>query len=454
MNKLNSLQRKLVYLGGIIVLLIPILLLGRPGRAGLEATETRPEVKAEEGGYIARMRSKHDLGEVELGAVDPSSATMNLVLLGLRGVATNLLWMDAKEQQEHKNWTELERTTESIILLQPHFTKVWQFQGWNLAYNVSVEWDAVEDRYFWVKKGIKFYQRGTKRNRTEPELFWFTGDLCGKKIGRSDEWVQFRRFFKKDPDPRYAKSNGLDLQINPEGEDNYLRAKFWFQRSKEVDDIDKTDRQHIMANSIYRSYPARAQMDYAAAFGREGSFSEKAREAWDIALQDWQAYGMEPIRTKVGEIRMEIANEEEYAELAAQLGVDVADVKRLVSSYQDMTNYRYWKTRALAEREANTIEAHRLVYAGEQKFKAGEYGEAEKLLLEGMRKFEKMLEDFPVLLQDDLTVEEGLVAILFYRDILGFLDKPTDIHPLKKLWNENQNSIPVVEEEKKRRMKE
>ena len=77
MNNLNSLQRKLVYLGGIIVLLIPILLLGRPGRAALEATDTRPEVKAEKGGKLASLRTDYDLGEVELGAVDPSSATMN-----------------------------------------------------------------------------------------------------------------------------------------------------------------------------------------------------------------------------------------------------------------------------------------------------------------------------------------------------------------------------------------
>jgi len=457
MNKLNSLQRKLVYLGGIILLIIPITLLGRPGRAGRVADPIKglPAIPSEEGGKLDQLRAEYDLGEVELGAVDPSSATMNLVLLGLRGVATNLLWMDAKAQQEHKNWTELERTTESIILLQPHFTKVWVFQGWNLAYNVSAEWDAVEDRYFWVKKGIKFYQRGTKRNRTQPELYWYTADLFGKKIGRSDEWVQFRRFFKNDPDPRFEDDNGLDREVNPEGLDNYLVSKAWYQLSKDVDDEDKSDRQHIMANSIFRSYPARSQIDYAEAFGREGSFGETSREAWDQAFQDWTAFGMEPIPIAVNDIRLDIRlemrDEGDYAELAEKTGLPVELLKNEVSNYQNMNNYRYWRTRALAEREKNTVDAHRLLYEGEQKFNSGEFETAEKLLLEGMRKYEAMLKEYPVFLNDDITIENGLIAVLIYRDVRQILGLPQEIHPLKQLWNNFQNRIPLAEEERTRR---
>ncbi len=54
MSKLNSLQRKLVYLGGIIVLFIPILLLGQPGRVAVEPTETTPGRSAEAGGNSIR----------------------------------------------------------------------------------------------------------------------------------------------------------------------------------------------------------------------------------------------------------------------------------------------------------------------------------------------------------------------------------------------------------------
>src|SRR5258708_34010703 len=126
MNKLTSLQRKLVYLGGIILLLIPIILLGsppEPAQAGKSEGST--------GGYLAQKRVEYSLGESDLGNVDPASSTMNLLLLGFRGIATSMLWMDAQQQQRDKDWAGLRATTDSIILLQPHFLKVWHFQGWN-----------------------------------------------------------------------------------------------------------------------------------------------------------------------------------------------------------------------------------------------------------------------------------------------------------------------------------
>ncbi|GIT30050.1 MAG: hypothetical protein Ct9H300mP1_20960 [Planctomycetaceae bacterium] len=56
---------------------------------------------------------------------DPTSAAMNLVLLGMRGFAVNLLWMDYIKQQETKNWAQVRSTTESITMLQPHYLQIW-----------------------------------------------------------------------------------------------------------------------------------------------------------------------------------------------------------------------------------------------------------------------------------------------------------------------------------------
>ncbi len=155
MNNLTSQQRKIAYLVGMAVLLSPIIWLGMPSTGG-----------DDKGGRLAELRQQYDLGESNLGDVDPASATMNLVLLGLRGVAANLLWMQLDEQKDTKNWAQMRATTESIIKLQPHYVDVWRFNAWNLAYNVSAEWDGVEDRYYWVKEGAKFLMRGSKRNET------------------------------------------------------------------------------------------------------------------------------------------------------------------------------------------------------------------------------------------------------------------------------------------------
>src|SRR5262245_5123485 len=175
-------QRKLLYAVGAVLLLIPITWLGLPAEPSREGGTT-----GSPGGRLAQLRKQYELGEDNLGNVDPASSTMNLLLLGFRGVATSMLWMDAQQQQKNKDWAALRSTVDSIILLQPHFLKVWHFQGWNLAYNVSAEWDLVPDRYYWVKEGIKFYQLGKDRNQKNPELYWYVGDTCGKKIGRSDE---------------------------------------------------------------------------------------------------------------------------------------------------------------------------------------------------------------------------------------------------------------------------
>src|SRR5689334_1310670 len=132
MNQLSTRARKLVYVIAIVILLGPIIYLGQP--ASSAGTES--------GGVIARERFRARLGGASLGDVDPASTSMSLVLLGMRGMAANLLWMQADQLRDRKQWSQLEQTVESILLLQPHFQSVWKFQCWNLTYNVSAECDA------------------------------------------------------------------------------------------------------------------------------------------------------------------------------------------------------------------------------------------------------------------------------------------------------------------------
>jgi hypothetical protein len=196
MNQLTVQQRKIAYAIVAVLCFMPIILLGAP--AGPEEGS---------GWLLARSRYHHELGEASLGNVDPTSATMNLVLLGLRGVAASVLWMQADHYKDTKNFNQLEDTVESIILLQPHFKSVWEFQAWNLAFNVSAECDDVADRYHWVKRGAKFLVRGTRRNEKVPELKFMMGTFFGQKIGRADEKEVFRRYFINDPDEERWKGD-------------------------------------------------------------------------------------------------------------------------------------------------------------------------------------------------------------------------------------------------------
>lgn len=462
MNRLTSQQRKFVYLGGILLLLIPVILLGLPSDGSPGS-----------GGTVARLRQTLDLGESDLGELDPSGSAMNLVLLGLRGVAANILWMQAEEQKTHKDWEQMRATTEQIIRLQPHFVKVWEYNGWNLAFNVSAEWDAVSDRYFWVKEGGKFLQKGVARNRRSSDLNWHVGRVYGPKIGLADEARFYRRFFRQDPDPKFQSS--IDPDWNERDEDNYLVAKLWFGRANEVE--GQGNRQTIMDRTIFRSYPARAQLDYASALQKFGfneeldripnldklsdeerealrerirnQLREQTREAWEVGFVDWtQKYGQElyPIDYlgTLVQIRMEMS-EDEIKDLA-KTPENISVYKIAVNQYQNMTNYRYWRTRALCEKEPDTAEAHwQLFAAGEDYFKQN-FEKAKAAAGRAMELLEKVSQQFPELRSEDAFVEEALTALLVWHRTHQMLDhKKPDEYPLKELWEARQEMVPEVE---------
>ncbi|WP_417388990.1 hypothetical protein [Gimesia sp.] len=438
MNNLSSKHRKLAYVIAIIILLIPVIWLGMPS-TGEEGS----------GGQLAQLRVKHELGESTLGDVDPSSASMNFVLLGLRGIATNLLWIDANEYQKKKDWAKLRSTVDSIILLQPHYMKVWDFQGWNLAYNVSAEWDAVEDRYFWVKEGIKFLNEGVSRNERYPELDWKVGNLHGQKVGRSDEWRQFRRFYKVDPDTeRYE--GGPDPEINPDRLDNYQVAKEHFLIAN---DKELKHKQHLQMRMLFRGSPWHAQFDYANAMQREGTFGKQRTDAWKRGFDEWtEIYGREEFITPKGPIVLEWTDADIKALAARDESITEEDVRHWTNRYQDTSNYRFWRTRALSESEETTIKAHKDIYDGEQLFRSGKFDEAKAKLEEGMALYATVLNKYPSLLSEDLAIEEGLQAVILWRYIhdLKGLQVPASF-PLKPLWNKEQGRVPELENDLRRR---
>ncbi len=436
-EQLTTQQRKVAYLVGIVVLMVPIILLGMP------ATD-----EANSGGQLARLRQTHDLGESTLGKVDPTSATMNLVLLGMRGIAVNLLRMELDTQKDRKQWAQMRATTESVILLQPHYIQVWRYLGWNLAYNVSAEWDAVEDRYFWVKEGAKFLMQGSERNRKHPEVYWETGRTLGQKIGRADEWKHFRKFFKIDPDKeRYP--DGPDGEINPEGKDNYLVAKEWYRKAN---DAEEQHEQHIMMRALFRSYPARSQLDYAEALQKEGQFDETTRTAWDLAYRDWvDGFGKMIFQEDSFEIYLE-AFAKDIDQIAETFKVDRGAVDRAIDLHQKVSNYKFWRTKAHAEKQSNTLGVHRELYEAEQLFKKGDLEASQEALDSGLKKYELMIANYPDLGSDDNTLEEGLWAVMLWQKIYQLKNQiQPEEFPLKDVWEKEAGRIPTIQQDFNRR---
>jgi hypothetical protein len=264
----SSFIRKLVYMGLALALFVVILIVRAP---------------------IETIRKAHNLTEESLGDVDPTSTTMVLVLGGLRGVAANVLWFQAQELQKEHNWYAYEPVVESIIKLQPHFIQVWTFQGWNLAYNISVEWDQVTDKYYWIKRGIKFLERGTNVNERSPELRWDVGWTYFHKIGKADEARVLRKLYSDDGQPEIDASGRLQQAFNADGLDNYQTASTWFQNA--VDTLDRFRlRPRRQGEVAFRSYPAHAQTNYALAREEEGFFGEDAARQWLKSSEMWRDY--------------------------------------------------------------------------------------------------------------------------------------------------------------------
>lgn len=463
MNRLTSRQRKLVYFAGIVALMFPIIWLGAPASKSAPADSASPSAEANEGGggTLAQLRREKQLGESTLGDVDPSSATMNLVLVGLRGIAANQLWMQALEDQKTKNWAQLKANVESIILLQPHFIKVWEFQGWNLSYNVSAEWDLVEDKYFWIKEGAKFSIKGTKRNAKYPELYWWVGIILGDKISHHDAWMYMRKFFNPDayPDDKTGDVIGdpeifhrtrkhlPDPELNPKGIDNHLVAKAWFQLANERDLVVP---QHRMSRLAFRQRPARADMAFAEMMMKEGRFSEREQgtmiEAWNKGYREWTdrypdgkpGFGQELFDSIAGKIRLEAETPQELKEL---MKLDnppgrfpESEKRRAINVSRNIVNYNYWKTRALVEALPESVRAHREIYQGRAYYKSARLPEAIRMLQSGLDRYAKLMKQYPELKTRDESVEEVMIAILAWQDANKLLnsDFPRDRLPRTK----------------------
>jgi hypothetical protein len=276
MNQRQRFIRKIVYACVIAALLLPLAWLSQP-----ETTEST-------GGRLAQLRNEYQLGQAQLGDIDPASETIKLATLGMRGVAANLLWEKANEYRKNEDWVNLSATLEQIAKLQPNFVSVWIYQGWNLSYNISVEFDDYRDRYYWVIKGIDFLKEGTQYNKDEPRLLSKIGYQVSQKIGRADEHLQFRKLFREDDE-----FNGA---LPRSQRDNWMVGRDWHLKAEEV--VARGVPIRGEAPLLFYSHPVMCLVNYAEALEEEGTFGEVAKNAWRKAADAWDAYSKRDLPTQ------------------------------------------------------------------------------------------------------------------------------------------------------------
>jgi len=275
MKPQTAFRRKIVYLVAIVVLLGLLSVLGRP------ATRNVASDQGSRGGVLAQLRDEYEFSQAQLGEIDLTGETIRLATLGLRGVGSLILWEKANTYKMKKDWTNLSATLEQITHLQPNFLKVWTFQAWNIAYNVSREFDDFRQRYRYVIRGIEFLKKGLRYNRREPKLVRDVGWFIAHKIGRSDERLQFRELFKNDDDFHGSRPKRQ--------RDNWLVAKEWFAAAEKLV-ADGASLGRTSRTLFYSDRPL-AQMRYAEALEKDGNFDDWAQEQWAKAHDQWIEYG-------------------------------------------------------------------------------------------------------------------------------------------------------------------
>jgi hypothetical protein len=284
--------RKVIYLAAVAALLVPLSMLSMPAhkREGGEAAG---------GGYLARLRDENKLSQANLGEIDPTGAALKLATLGMQPIAVYVLQGKAVEARLKEDWTVLRATLDQLTKLQPNFVPAWQFQGWNLSYNISAEFDDYRDRYFWVIEGIRFLQQGTKYNETSPRLLKDVGWDISHKIGRADEHVQFRRLFVQDSDYQKhdAEMLGLASARPVELRDNWLVGREWFLKGQTVK--ENGGALGGMSELLFYEHAPRCRISYAEALEEDGVFGERAQVAWQTALKDWQDLGQRETPTYI-----------------------------------------------------------------------------------------------------------------------------------------------------------
>ncbi len=290
MSQRRPLTRKLVYVIVLVALLLPNYYLSGPATYKsldkVQEGNLMDTVEPGTGGALTQLRRKYGLTNQALGRVDPTSQTIKLALLGLRGIAANILWTKANEYKKKEDWTNMLATVETIFRLQPHFITVWRFQAWNVSYNVSVEWDDYRDRYYWVVQGIECLERGVRVNHDDPSLLYDNGWFISHKIGKSDEKTQFRRLFKLDED--FHKQYG-----RPTGErDNWVVGKSYYRKAERV--LDYNPKRVYRGNSrlIFWSTPGLNNFYYAMALAEEGNLGDILESIWQLGEEEWSGTEM------------------------------------------------------------------------------------------------------------------------------------------------------------------
>lgn len=145
-------------------------------------------------GLVQKQRDELDL-VVKMDGIagmPPHVAIVTAALGTFRGLAVDILWARADHLQTEGEFYEAQTLAQWITTLQPRFQRVWGFQAWNLAWNITAATQIPAERWAWVSRGIELLRaRGIPLNPQAANLYFDLAWIFQNKIGRigdKDHW--------------------------------------------------------------------------------------------------------------------------------------------------------------------------------------------------------------------------------------------------------------------------
>jgi hypothetical protein len=141
-------------------------------------------------GALNEQRAAHNLVLPPLPkTVSPSALLTPIFSLG-RAPLVDYLWLRATRLKDEGRFFDAYQLAQLICELQPNFASVWAFQGWNMAYNISVTLKTPEERWRWVRNGYELIRdKGIPLNPNNTQLYRELAWILFHKVGDVlDEW--------------------------------------------------------------------------------------------------------------------------------------------------------------------------------------------------------------------------------------------------------------------------
>ena len=143
--------------------------------------------------FINSQRQKMKLISNEpLKNAPPSLAFATVAMGAFRGLVVDVLWLRADKLKQQGQYFDAKQLAEWITTLQPRFASVWEFQAWNMAYNISVAIPETQpdQRWRWVKNGYELLRdEGIPLNPKSISLYRELARIFQHKIGSFSDAV-------------------------------------------------------------------------------------------------------------------------------------------------------------------------------------------------------------------------------------------------------------------------